>query len=718
MKPLPKNAHEVMVRRYSVRNEKGLPAETPEEILERTARVVAEAENNYRDGVTPKQVENRFLQLLKEFRFMPNGRTLANAGTGKQQLANCFVLPIEDEMGKTEDGIFSILRKAVLVLQSGGGVGFSFGRIRPKGDSAGKGKATGAVSFLKVFDTAFWVIGQGGGRRSACMAVLPVWHPDIFDFIRCKETEGVIEHFNISVGVTDAFMEAVEKDTDFDLINPRNREVWKTVKARDLFAEIVKYAHHNGEPGVLFLDQANRDNPVPHQYLLEATNPCGEQFLGPYENCCMASINLGEHTKLIGDKPPSQEAGRQATRDKLFNRVVDWEKLEETVRWTTRWLDDVVDANEYVPAVSQLEEAAHKNRRIGVSIMGLADLMYSVGVRYGSEEAVDLAGQLMEFIRYHSMRMSIDLAFERGAFPGMVGSIYDYKMQKSNIKTQNWEIPKPIHPYKHRFLRPELDWKELLKELKLHGIRNSCQTTIQPTGAIATIAGLEGYGCEPVFALSYVMKTHEGAEEKGDGTWAELYYESKAFEEALERAGLGSDERETIFAAVRANGSCQGLDLVPKKIRDVFVVSEDVQVEEHVRMQAALQAFTDNAISKTINFPEEASEEDVEKAYFLGWKLGLKGMTVYVTGSRKMVVLETKATSDKQQATSEKPQEKPTFTMSKTSELFTNNGNGIIGKPLKKVRPEDLTCADCGATMVLAEGCATCPQCGSSRCAV
>jgi ribonucleoside-diphosphate reductase alpha chain len=324
----------------------------------------------------------------------------------------------------------------------------------------------------------------------------------------------------------------------------------------------------------------------------------------------------------------------------------------------------------------------------------------------------------MEFIRYHSMRMSIELACERGAFPGMVGSIYDYKMQKSNIKTQNWEVPKPIHPYKHRFGRPELDWRGLLKELKLHGIRNSCQTTIQPTGAIATIAGLEGYGCEPVFALSYVMKTHEGAEEKGDGTWAELYYESKAFEEALERAGLGSDERETIFVAVRANGSCQGLDLVPKKIRDVFVVSEDVQVEEHVRMQAALQAFTDNAISKTINFPEGASEEDVEKAYFLGWKLGLKGMTVYVTGSRKMVVLETKATSDKQQATSEKPQEKPTFTMSKTSELFTNNGNGIIGKPLKKVRPEDLTCADCGATMVLAEGCATCPQCGSSRCAV
>lgn len=696
MKTLPKNAQEVMVRRYAVRDERGKPAESAAEILERAARVVAEAEQNYRDGVTYEEVRQKFVELLQDLRFVPNGRTLANAGTNRQQLANCFVLPIEDEIGKTEDGIFSILRKAVLVLQAGGGVGFSFGRIRPKGDTAGRGKATGAVSFLKVFDTAFWVIGQGGGRRSACMAVLPVHHPDIFDFIHCKEQEGVIEHFNISVGVTDKFMRAVDQDKPFDLVNPRDGKVWRTVKARELFKEIVTYAHHNGEPGMLFLDAANRDNPVPKQYVLEATNPCGEQWLGPYENCCMASINLAEHAKFMRGK-------RQEARSKIFQATVDWEKLKETVEWTTRWLDDVVDANEYVPVVPQLEEAAHKNRRIGVSIMGLSDLMYQIGVRYGSNEAVDLAGQIMEFIRFYVMKMSIRLARERGAFPGIVGSIYDYKTQNSNVKMQNWEIPKPIKPYKHKFGRAKLDWGELLKDLKKYGIRNSCQTTIQPTGAIATIAGVEGYGCEPVFALSYVMKTHEGAEDKGDGNWAELYYESGLFKAALERAEVSRKTQATIFQAVRGGGSCQPVELVPKAIREVFVVSGDVTVDEHVKMQAALQAFVDNAISKTINFPERASEKEVWQAYMKGWQLGLKGMTVYVTGSRKTVVLETTETREQRTV---------------NSEQFTANGNGIIGKTLKKVRPEDLTCADCGTTMILQEGCATCPQCGSTHCSI
>ena len=706
MKTLPKNAQEVMVRRYAVRNELGKPAETPEEIFERAARVVAQAENNYRDGVTVKEVQSKFEQMLTSWRFVPNGRTLANAGLGQGQLANCFVLPLEDELGKTEEGIFSILRKAVLILQSGGGVGFSFGRIRPKGDTAGRGKATGPVSFLKVFDTAFWIIGQGGGRRSACMAVLPVNHPDILDFIHCKEQEGVIEHFNISVGISDEFMRAVEKDGDFDLVNPRDKRVWRTVKARELFGDIVKYAHHNGEPGVLFLDAANRQNPVPNQYKLEATNPCAEQWLGPNENCCMASINLAEHTRLINSKisrkARSSLAG-QNPKSKLFSDEVDWGKLKETVEWTVRWLDDVVDANHYVPVVSELQEAAHKNRRIGVSIMGLADLMYRVGVRYGSDEAVDLAGQLMEFIRYHAMRGSIQLAKERGSFPGIGGSVYDFKRIM-------WEIPKPIGPYKHQFGRPKIDWQVIIKGLGENGIRNSCQTTIQPSGAIATITGLEGYGCEPVFALSYLMKTHEGAEEKGNGTWAELYYESQGFKKTLAKVGLTQKEREGIFEVVRTKGSCQEIGLVPKAIREVFVVSADVKVEEHVRMQAALQAFVDNAISKTINFPEGASEAEVARAYQMGWKLGLKGMTVYVAGSRQTVVLETKATRLRQDSGEAKQVTR--------GEPFTANGNGIIGKPLDKVRPNDLTCLDCGAAMVLTEGCVTCPQCGSTHCSL
>jgi ribonucleoside-diphosphate reductase alpha chain len=741
MKKLPKNAQEIMIKRYALRDEEGKPSETPGEILERVVRVVAEAEDNFtKEGVSARRSESekRFLELLKDVRFMPNGRTLANAGLNNGQLANCFVLPIDDEMGKTEDGIFSILRKAVLVLQSGGGVGFSFGRIRPKGDKAGKGKATGAVSFLKVFDTAFWVIGQGGGRRSACMAVLPVHHPDIREFVRCKEKEGVIEHFNISVGVTDKFMEAVEKDKPFDLINPRNGEVWETIRARDLFEEIVEFAHHNGEPGVLFLDAANRENPVPNQYELEATNPCGEQFLGPYENCCMASVNLAEHVmKRVGQRAKSKED--------LYDSVVDWEKLGETVRWTVRWLDNVVEANAYVGAVPELQEAAHRNRRIGVSIMGMADMMYKMGVRYGSEQAVDLAGQLMEYIRFESMRASVDLARERGAFPGIGGSRYDWSRKQETMSNEQglFVVPKPIRKYKHEFGRPRLNWKGLEKDLKKFGIRNSCQTTIQPTGAIATISGLEGYGCEPVFALSYIMKTHEGAAEKGRD-WDELFYESGLFMEVLEKWNKVAKSKERrakslrvdvkgVFEEVRKKGTCQGLEIVPEEIQEVFVVSGDIKVMEHVRMQAALQAFVDNAISKTINFPAGATTKDVWQAYMDGWKLGLKGMTVYVTGSRDVVVLETeetKAKSEERRAKSGKAVENEKFntknvssrdsnlTTHDSSEPFVANGNAVLGKTLKKMRPEELVCNDCGANMVLQEGCATCPACGSSHCKV
>ncbi len=694
MKTLPDNARDIMIKRYALRNEKNEPVESPKDILSRSAQIVSQAENHFRDGITPEQVEAKFMELLEDFRFMPNGRTLANAGAGTGQLANCFVLPLEDDIGKTENGIFSILRKAVLVLQSGGGVGFSFGHIRPKGDVAGRGKATGAVSFIKVFDTAFWIIGQGGGRRSACMAVLPVWHPDIEDFIKCKEQEGVIEHFNISVAISDDFMRAVEQDKPFDLINPRNKEVWKTVKARDLFNQIVEHAHHNGEPGVLFIDAANRDNPVPNQYYLEATNPCGEQWLGPYENCCMASINLSEHAF-------------EPKKGEVFSAGVDWKKLQETVVWTVRWLDDVVEANNYVPAIPELKEAAQKNRRIGISIMGLADLYYKLGIRYGSKEGVALASQIMEFIRYESMRSSIQLARERGSFPGIVGSIYDYSKETTNFwgKTipthHNWTPPKQKNYGKLNFNQPQLDWKDIVVQLKKHGIRNSCQTTIQPTGAIATITGLEGYGCEPVFALSYIMKTHEGAEETKNNGWNELYYESKTFSDALKRAGLPKKRRDQIFEQIRLKGSCQDIPDVPKEIKDVFVVSSDVAVKEHVAMQSALQTFTDNAISKTVNFPETATTEDVKKAYLEGWKQGLKGMTVYVTGSREQVVLETKQTRD------QKTQSEP----------FASDV-GITGKPLQKElhQNKEELCPDCNSILVLSEGCMHCPSCGYAKC--
>jgi ribonucleoside-diphosphate reductase alpha chain len=364
-----------------------------------------------------------------------------------------------------------------------------------------------------------------------------------------------------------------------------------------------------------------------------------------------------------------------------------------------------VDANHYVSGVPELEEAAHHNRRIGVSIMGLADMMYRIGVAYGSDEAIDLTGQLMEFIRYHAMKMSVHLAQEREPFPGIVGSSYDFSVPDGN-GVARFTPPQPLKPYTHDFGRPPVAWDQLIADLKQHGIRNSYLTTIQPTGAIAIIADLEGYGCEPVFALSYVLKTREGAEEKGEGDWNELYYSSRLFGEALARYGLCEQERRAILEQVAVSGSCRDVDLVPEEIRKVFVVSGDISVDQHVAIQAALQAFTDNAISKTINFPADASLEDARKAYMDGWKKGLKGMTVYVTGSRKTVVLETKQTQDRSHP-AEPHSEEP----------FADEGDDYVGVHLTKVGPEGMVCSECGSHMVVAEGCATCPRCAFSLCA-
>jgi ribonucleoside-diphosphate reductase alpha chain len=384
------------------------------------------------------------------------------------------------------------------------------------------------------------------------------------------------------------------------------------VRARDLFNQIVSQAHHNGEPGVLFLDAANRENPVPHLYELEATNPCGEQWLGPYENCCLGSINLSQFTGPEGS--------------------VNWDALQASVVLATRFLDDVIEANAYVPAVPQLETAAHTARRIGLGIMGLGDLMYHAGIRYGSDEGQEFAAQLMEFVRYHAMQASVHLAKVRGAFPAIKSSIYD----PDEIE---WTPPKPITPYQRNWNRPVLDWERILRGIRHHGIRNAAQTTVAPTGTIASVAGCEGYGCEPVFALAYIRHVND------KGNDLQLVYTSPLFEKALDESGIDEERQAAIIEQVLETGSCQGIEEVPGHIRQVFVVSQDISAEEHVRMQGALQAFVDNSLSKTINFPENALEEDVALAYQLAWELGCKGITVYVTGSRQNVVLETKATA-------------------------------------------------------------------------
>ena len=629
------NARQVLMKRYVRRGDDGKPVETVEEMFWRVAYHVAKVEAAWDGDVLERSKE--FCRLLTGKKFFPNSPTFTGAGTPLGQLAACFVLPITDDMGRDSAGIFQTLRDAALIQQTGGGNGFSFSRLRPHGAlvQTSAGQATGPVGFLRVYDHAFGEIAQGGTRRGANMAVLRVDHPDVEEFITCKIDENQITNFNISVGITDAFMYAVKNDEEWELKFPDLVEMkkagfsgtleqaeaagftihtYKKVKARELFDKIVTQAHHNGEPGVLFLDAANRSNPVPHLYPLEATNPCGEQWLGPYENCCLGSVNLNEHCGADGK--------------------VDWESLRQSVVTSTRFLDDVVEANAYVPAVPQLNEAAHRARRIGLGIMGLADLMYHVGVRYGSAEGQEFGAQVMEFVRYHAMKTSIELSEERGPFPAIEGSIYD-------MDNMTWTPPQSLISYQHNWSRPAVQWDAILSGIKKHGIRNAAQTTVAPTGTIATVAGCEGYGCEPAFALAYIRHVND------NGKDLKLTYASLRFDEALKKLGLGEEKRQEIVEQVMSEGNCQHIQEIPQAVRDTFVVSGDITAEEHVRMQAALQAFVDNSLSKTVNFSESAAVEDVSHAYMLAWELGCKGITVYVTGSRDKVVLETKATADK-----------------------------------------------------------------------
>lgn len=635
---LTENARQVLIRRYVRRDREGNPAESVEEMFWRVAYHVAKVEGNDSLASTETGVLERaqaFYHLLSSKRFFPNSPTFTGAGTPLGQLAACFVLPIADDMGRDPAGIFQTLRDAALIQQTGGGNGFSFSRLRPKGAmvKSSAGQATGPIGFLRVYDKAFGEIAQGGTRRGANMAVLRIDHPDVEEFITCKTDEDAITNFNISVGITDAFMHAVETDASWDLRFPDVAsplykgfkgtleqaqaaglpiKVYKTVQARQLFDKIVEQAHHNGEPGMLFLDAANRQNPVPHLYQLESTNPCGEQWLGSYENCCLGSINLAQYCGA--------------------DSQVDWARLQKDVELATIFLDDVIDANAYVPAVPQLSEAAHRARRIGLGIMGLGDLMYHAGIRYGSEEGQEFGAQVMEFVRFHAMRTSVELARQRGAFPAIEGSIYDPQALK-------WLPPQPLMAYRRDFGRPTVDWEEIVQGIRSVGIRNAAQTTIAPTGTIATVAGCEGYGCEPVFALAYIRHVND------NGNDLQLTYTSPAFEAALVRAGLDEATRRSVVEQVMLTGTCQGIESLPDAIRHTFVVSADVPAEEHVRMQAALQAFVDNSLSKTVNFPETATPDDVATVYRLAWELGCKGITVYVTGSRQKVVLETKATA-------------------------------------------------------------------------
>ena len=666
---LTQNSRQILAKRYLRHGKDGQPIETIDEMFWRIAWHVAdlpEREENH------DEVAREFYNMLVSKSFFPNSPTFTGAGTPLGQLAACFVMPISDDMGRAKDGIFSTLRNAALIQQTGGGNGFNFSRLRPSGSlvNASAGQATGPVGFLKVYDNAFGEIAQGGTRRGANMGVLRVDHPDVEKFIVCKTSETAITNFNISLAISDDFMKAVEEDADWELRFPDihapeyksfsgtisqaekagiSIKTYKTVKARTLFDKFVKQAHHNGEPGALFIDAANRQNPVPQLYELEATNPCGEQWLGPYENCCLGSINLAQH---FGE-----------------NGTVDWFKLRQTTKTATLFLDHVVDKNAYVPDVPELRQAAMSARRIGLGIMGLADLMYHCGVRYGSEESLDFCGQVMEYVRYFAMETSIELAEINGPFPAITGSIYDPQEMK-------WEPPTPLSAYTRNWQRPYLDWGLITDGIKKHGIRNAAQTTIAPTGTIGTVAGVEGYGCEPVFALAYVRHVND------KGNDLVLNYVSPHFQEALDAVDLSDVEKEEIINQVLEQGTCQNNEKLPLHIRNVFVVSSDVTADEHIYIQAALQRFVDNSLSKTINFPAGTTEEEVADAFKLAWKLGCKGITVYITGSREVVVLETKQTMEKKETVTDLPK----------IPLYGQDADGQLSflKEHKKPRPRAL----------------------------
>jgi ribonucleoside-diphosphate reductase alpha chain len=634
------NALTVLTKRYLRKDDNGEPVESVGEMFTRVAHHVAEAESDHAGNAS--EAEALFYNLLTTLRFLPNSPTFTGAGTPLGQLAACFVLPIEDDMGRASSGIFQSLRDAALIQQTGGGNGFSFSRLRPQNSLvvSSMGQATGPLGFLRVYDKAFGEIAQGGSRRGANMAVLRVDHPDIEAFIRCKTSEDAITNFNISVGIVDAFMEAVENDKAWELKFPDVQDPayrtfqgsleeaeeqgiplkpYGSVSARELFNQIVRQAWRNGEPGMLFLDTAQKDHPIPELGRYESTNPCGEQFLMPYENCCLGSINLAGHLDYDAENNPT----------------IDWDKLAETARLATRFLDDVVTANAYVPAVPQLAEAAHRARRIGLGIMGLADLLYHVKVRYGSREAQELAAQVMEFVRYQAMLASVDLAEERGPFPAIKGSVYDPQaLTWRPAPWPEWLVQDDLHDWG----RPAVTWERVLEGIRAHGIRNSTQLTVAPTGTIATVTGIEGYGCEPAFALAYTRYVQDADEQ------IELRYVSPKFLNALQAADIDAEQRESILQRVARTGSCQDIEDVPAKLREIFVVAGDVPAEGHIRMQAALQLFTDASISKTINFHAGATPDDVAEAFKLAWKLGCKGLTVYVAGSRDREVLETEAT--------------------------------------------------------------------------
>jgi ribonucleoside-diphosphate reductase alpha chain len=554
------NALEVLRKRYLLKDLNERIIETPAQMFTRIARAVASVEGKYSGDA--KKAEKTFYGMMTRLEFIPNSPTLFNAGTELGQLSACFVLPVDDSL----ESIFTAVKQMAMIEQTGGGVGFDFSHLRPKGDvvKSTKGIASGPVSFMRVFDVSTEIIKAGGKRRGAMMAILRADHPDILEFITSKQQPSFLSNFNISVAATDEFMKAVEEDGEYWLVNPRNKEKTAKLIAKDVWNLMAKSAWQSGDPGVVFIDEINRHNPTPEVGRIESTNPCAEQPLLPYESCNLGSINLS----------------RMAEDGKLT-----WEKLQETVRNCVQFLDNVIDANKF--ALKETEAVTRANRKIGLGVMGFADMLIKLGIPYDSENALDLAEELMRFVETEAHKKSVELGEERGPFPNFDRSI----------------------------------WKD-----KYPSMRNATVTTIAPTGSISIIAGCSS-GIEPIFAISFIRNVLGGTR---------LFETNPLFEAMAKERGFYSAK---LLEEIARTGSAQKIDGVPDDVRKLFVTALDIQPESHVKMQAAFQKYTDNAVSKTVNMPSDATIEDVKKVYDLAWKLKCKGVTVFRYGSKPEQVL-------------------------------------------------------------------------------